>query len=329
MKKVMFKISLLCLVLLIVFVIVSSVCIVGAGEGVIITEFGKVISWYKDPGLYLKFPYPIQVVQRFDRRMQFFKTEFIQMTTKDEKNIAAQMYVCWDIDNLLKFFQAVIEPKRAVIKVKDLVNSQMGAALGRHTMQQLFSIKAEDIKIEEIETLIKNNTNKKSKEDYGIGILRLGFTRLSFPKSNTESVYRRMNAERKREANRYRSEGTKQAAMIDAETLLQSSKIKSDAQEKAEITLGEGERKAAEIYNQAAQKDPEFFKFRRMMEFYKQTLGERSVLVFTSDSELFKYLTPKKETLPIQPPTPRMEKSTEQTGEPKEAIGKPGEKHEQ
>ena len=113
---------------------------------------------------------------------------------------------------------------------------------------------------------------------------------MALPETNAFSVYSRMRSERKAIANKYRAEGQEQAAVIRAEADREKSEILSKAYEEAQVIMGEGEAEASRIYSDAFSKDREFYTFWRTMETYRKIMDDKTTLVLSQDSELFKYL---------------------------------------
>lgn len=268
--------------------IASFTFIVNESECVVLTQFGRPVRTIDRPGLKLKLPPPFQKVNRFDRRLQLFESRLVEFLTKDKKSVVLKFFVAWKIEKPMLFFQAVGDIAIAEQKLDDIVISKGGAALGDYEFEGLIS--TQEIKISQLEEQIKNDLGEQTLRDYGIHINNIGISQLSLPESNAYSVYNRMSAERKAIANKYRAEGEEQAAGIRAEADRGKSDIISEAYQQAQVIRGEGESEAARVYSQAFQRDPEFYQFWRTMESYRKILDEKTTLVLSEDSELFKYL---------------------------------------
>ena len=285
------------------FLIIMLVVIVGLSflifykvderEHVIITQFGQPVKTITDPGLYYKWPDPVQTVNRFDKRLMLYKTRLIEYLTQDKKNIIVQCFVCWRIDNPLEFFQAVGNNISAAKKIDDIVCAQLGSILGNYEMASIISIEKDSVKIKEIEKVITENSNKKTIDSYGIKIKEVGICRLALPQDNVESVYKRMKSERESIANKYRAEGREKADIIRSEANKIQSDILSEAYKDAEIIKGEGDAAATKIYAEAFEKDSAFYKFIRTLESYKRIIDDKTTVVLSSKSDLFKYLNKK------------------------------------
>ncbi|NOX97570.1 MAG: protease modulator HflC [Nitrospirae bacterium] len=262
-------------------------------EYVIVTQFGRPVKTIREPGLYWKWPDPIQTVNRFDRRLQVYETRLIEYLTEDKKNIVVQCFVGWKIENPLKFFQAVGSVMMAWQKIDDIVCSQLGAVLGDYPMAAIISTDEEEVKIGEMEARMTEGANSKTSENYGIQIKEIGICRLALPEDNAQAVYRRMKEERRSIANKYRAEGKEKATEIRAAADRQKSDILARAYRDAQVTMGEGDAEAIKIYAEAFEKDPEFYKFLRTLESYKKILNKKTTVVLSSDSDLLRYLNNK------------------------------------
>ena len=285
------------------FLIIMLVVIVGLSflvfykvderEHVIITQFGHPVKTIDKPGLYYKWPDPVQTVNRFEKRLMLYRTRLIEYLTQDKKNIIVQCFVCWRIDNPLEFFQAVGNNISATKKIDDIICAQLGSVLGNYEISSIISTKKDAVKIKEIEKTITKNSNKKTIDSYGIEIKEIGICRLALPQDNVESVYKRMKSERESIANKYRAEGREKADIIRSEANKIQSDILSEAYKDAEIIKGEGDAAATKIYAEAFEKDPAFYKFMRTLESYKRIIDDKTTVVLSSKSDLFKYLNKK------------------------------------
>ncbi len=262
-------------------------------EHVVITQFGHPVKTITEPGLYYKWPDPVQTVNRFEKRLMLYKTRLIEYLTQDKKNIIVQCFVCWRIDEPLEFFQAIGNNISAAKKIDDIVCAQIGSILGNYEMSSIISIEKDAVKIKEIEKAITENSNKKTMDSYGIEIKEIGICRLALPQDNVESVYKRMKSERESIANKYRAEGREKADIIRSEANKIQSNILSEAYKDAEIIKGEGDAAATKIYAEAFEKDSAFYKFIRTLESYKKIIDDKTTVVLSSKSDLLKYLNKK------------------------------------
>ncbi len=278
----------------IAFVTFVELCcyIVRADQFAVITSFGKPGAIHTEPGLFIKLPTPISIVNRLDKRVQLYKTELIEYLTGDKKNIILQTFICWRIDDPLLFFQAISNMDTARQKLDDIVCSLVASTLGDHQMNQIISTDPDKVIVSSMLDQITTDCDSRSR-GYGIKILKVGFSRLALPEDNARSVYRRMIAERSSIAKEYRAKGRQKGTEIQSEADKEKSDILSNAYKQAEIIKGEGDAQAAEIYNRAYSKAPDFFKFIRTLEADKKILNDKTTVILSSDSELFGVLKPK------------------------------------
>jgi membrane protease subunit HflC len=204
--------------------------------------------------------------------------------------VVLQAFVCWCVEDPLEFFRAVRTFDNAHQKLDDLICASIGAKLGDHTMSNLISVVADEVKIPEMEQQIGSDVDAKTRTGYGIRIARVGISRLALPEDNARSVYKRMEAERSAIANEYRALGREEADKIKAEADKEKSDIIATAYKEAQIIQGEGDAQAAEIYAAAHSQAPDFFKLLRTLEAYKKMLKQQAMIVMSADSDLLKYL---------------------------------------
>ncbi|MBN1552857.1 protease modulator HflC [bacterium] len=275
-----------------IVLIFLSLYTVGADEFAVVTVFGKPMAVHKEAGLYVKWPFPISLLNRFDRRLQIHHTELVEYLTKDKKNIIFKTFVCWRISDPLMFFQAIHDVESASQKLDDIVCSLVASSLGDHQFNQIISVEPEQVQLNNIAQNITQLAQSRA-SDYGLEVVYVGFSRLALPEDNARSVYRRMIAERSSIANEYRAKGRQKAMEIRAEADKQKSNILAEAYKQSEIIKGEGDALAAEIYGSAYAKAPEFFRFMRTLEADKKILGSKTTVILSADSELFSVLKPK------------------------------------
>lgn len=287
-KKILFFISASAVLALVI--LFFSVFTVKEYESVIITQFGKPVHIINDAGLYFKLPAFLNTINRFDKRINLFKTQPIQLLLGDKNPIIPVCYVCWKISDPLIFFKSLTFTETAILKLGDIVNSQLGNELGEYTIENIINVNPEKVKLKEIEERILNESNKKVISQYGIEIIQVGIRRLEYPSIVAESVYNRMRAEREKEAKRYRAEGKEEASRIEAETDREVAEILAEAYKQSEITKGEGDKKALQIYAEAYSRDTDFFKFLKSLDACSEILKNKSTLILSTDSEILKYL---------------------------------------
>ncbi len=252
-------------------------------QGVIL-QFGKPIRTVTDPGLHFKMPWPIQTITYYERRVLGYDSHPTEILTMDKKNLIVDNFAKWKIIDPLKLMVTVHDENGAQARLDDIIFSELREALGLHDLEEIVTTSRAELM--EIVTLASDSAAR----EYGIQILDVRIKRADLPEANERSVYERMRAERKRIANRYRSEGEEQALKIRAVTDSLKVVVMADAYRQSMIIRGEADATAIEIYAKAYNRDPEFFQFSRTMEAYKTIIDSNTVLVLPPETELFKYL---------------------------------------
>jgi membrane protease subunit HflC len=277
-------------VILLTFFLISQICfVVDVQDTAVVTQFGNPIRTIKEPGLNFKIPF-MQRVNRFDNRILIYYPSEAEYLTRDKKNISVTSFIIWKIDDPLKFWQTVNTRDNAESRLAVSVSSALGTALGNNDFNALISLNKEEILIDDIVSQVQKISKKIAEDQYGIEILTVAIRRLMYPRQNLESVYKRMTAERQRIAKKYRSEGEEESLKIRARADKEAKIIISEAEKQADILKGEGEAEAIQIYSQAIQKEPDFYKFLRTLDAYRKILDENTTLVLPGDSELMQLL---------------------------------------
>ena len=264
---------------------------VDATEYAIVTQFGSPVRSITEAGLYVKLPDPIQNVTRLDRRVQIFTVEESEFLTKDKKNILAEAYATWNIEDPVLFYKSVRDAAGASTRLSDILKSELGVALGQYDLANLVSTKPEDIQLAQMLDTLTKQTDERTRA-YGFTVSDVRLKQLNFPEANRESVFQRMRAERQQIARQLRSEGTEEATKIRATADAEKTTLLSKAQEESSRIKGEGEAEAIRIYARAFGKDPGFYQFLRTLESYDKIINDGTTLILPSNSELLKYLNP-------------------------------------
>lgn len=272
---------------LVVFLGLTSIFVVDEREQVVILQFGKPVRTISEPGLNMKVPFPIQDKVVFDDRLLEYDSPPEEILSKDKKSLIVDNYVRWKIIDPLQFLKTVQAIPTALSRMDDIVYSELRRELGTHNMDEIITDNREAIM--EVVTEASNAATM----DYGISVVDVRIRRVDLPTENEESIYARMEAERKRQANKFRSEGEEEAQKIRASTDKDKTIILADAYKEAERFRGEGDAKAVEVYAEAYSADPKFYEFVRTLDAYKKVIDEKTTLVLPSDSRLFKLLMDK------------------------------------
>ena len=263
----------------------STIIMVDETEQIVILQFGKPIRTIKEPGLNWKFPAPFQTSNSFEKRLLEYDVPPEEILSKDKKSLIIDNYVRWRIIDPLLFLQTVRAVPTAKTRLDDIVYSELRQELGTHDMVEI---------ITETRELIMEKVTKASNEEtskYGIEVIDVRIRRVDLPRENEASIYARMEAERKRQANKFRSEGEEEAQKIRAATDRDKTVILAEAYKKSQLIRGEGEAKALDIYAASYSKDSDFYEFTRTLETYEKVIDKKTTLVLPGDSKLFKGLT--------------------------------------
>ena len=278
-------------------------------EQAILTQFGKPVGGLvTTPGLHMKVPF-IQTVHTFDKRWLEFDGDPNEIPTKDKKYIWVDTYARWRIADPLRYFQAVNDERGAQSRLDDIVDGETRNAVASFDLIELvrstnreFQVTEDLAGIGSAEATAKVNSGRskvaqsilekaaKITPEFGIELVDVRFKRINYVDSVQQKVFERMISERKRIAERSRSEGQGRAAEIrgqkERDMLAASSVGYKNAQEKK----GEADAKATAIYARAYGRDPEFYQFMKSMETLSATLDSETTLLLSTDSELLRFL---------------------------------------
>lgn len=263
-----------------------SLFIVDQRQTVIVFQLGEMVSVKTAPGLYFKVPL-LQNVRYFDSRILTLDTgEPERFITAEKKNVMVDSFVKWRIVDVKQYYISVGGDEiRANTRLMQTVNSSMREEFGKRTIHEVVSGERE-----EIMTVLRNKADIDARK-IGVQVLDVRLKRVDFPSEISDSVYRRMDAERKRVANELRASGAADGEKIKADADKQREVILAEAYRDAQSTKGEGDAKASSIYAAAFGRNAEFYSFYRSLEAYKQSFKNKSdVMVMDPSSAFFKYL---------------------------------------
>ena len=262
----------------------SSIFIVDETQQVVILQLGKPVKTVTEPGLNVKLPFPFQEKITFDDRLLEYDSPPEEILSKDKKSLIVDNYVRWKIVDPLQFLKTVQAIPTAKSSMDDIVYSEIRRELGTHDMVEIITENRE-----EIMDIVTRQSNAATLA-YGISVVDVRIRRVDLPAENEESIYARMEAERKRQANKFRSEGEEEAQKIRAATDRDKTIILADAYKEAEKIRGEGDARAVQIYARSYSADPKFYEFVRTLDTYKKVVDDKTTLVLPSGSKLFKLL---------------------------------------
>lgn len=278
--------SLLIGVFVLLVIITSSAYTVDQREYALVFRLGEIVSVKSEPGLYFKMPM-VENLRYYDKRILTLNWEEPdRFITSEKKNVLVDSFVKWRIIDPAKYYVSVRgDEVQAERRLSQMVNDGLRAEFGKRTIHDVVSGERS-----EIMEILRQRADKESRQ-MGIQILDVRLRRVDLPKEVSESVYQRMEAERKSVANELRSQGAAAAEKIRADADKQREVIIAEAYRDAQKVKGEGDAKAAEIYAQAFGKNPEFYAFYRSQEAYKNSFKTKSdVMVIDQSSDFFKYM---------------------------------------
>lgn len=308
------NIVLLVLVIIIIFVVVAGnpFYILYENEQAVITQFGRPVGEpIVEAGLHFKLPF-IQKVNRFDKWILEWDGYSDEIPTKDKKFIWIDVTARWRIKEPLKFFQSVNNEKIAQSRLDGIIDAAVRDVVAAHNLIEIVRSSnriVQDVKtLEEKKEFIDEGALEKiqigrekvreeilaiAREDipkYGIDLIDVRIKRINYIEGVRRKVYDRMIAERKRAAEKYRSEGRGIRAEIEGKTGKELKSILSQAYKESQKIKGEADAKSTQIYADAYNKDKELFSSLKTLETYKNTVDENTTVILTTDSDYFKYL---------------------------------------
>jgi membrane protease subunit HflC len=289
--------------------LLSSVYTLSETEQAILTQFGRPVGGVvKDPGLHLKVPF-IQEVHRFDKRWLEYDGDPNEIPTKDKKYIWVDTYARWRIADPLRFFQAVRDERGGQSRLDDIVDGETRNAIASFDLIEVvrstnrtFQV-TEDLEgIGAAEAMAKVTSGRggiakiilekaaKITPEFGIELVDVRFKRINYVESVQQKVFERMISERKRIAERSRSEGQGRAAEIRGQKERDVLGASSGGYKTAQEVKGIADAKATAIYARAYGKDAELYRFLKTMETLSSSLDEKTWLILSTNSELLKFL---------------------------------------
>ncbi|MDP2694391.1 MAG: protease modulator HflC [Gallionella sp.] len=273
-------------VVAVLVVLSMSMFVVDQRQSAIVFQLGETIRIKTDPGLGFKVPL-LQNVRYFDSRILTLDAgEPERFITAEKKNVMVDSFIKWRIVDVKQYYISVGgDEARARTRLLQTVNSSMREEFGKRTINEVVS--GERDKIMEV---LRTKTDSDARK-IGVEVLDVRLKRVDFPMEISESVYRRMDAERKRVANELRASGAAEGEKIKADADRQREVILAEAYRAAQKTKGEGDAKASALYAAAFGRNPEFYSFYRSLEAYKQSFKNKSdMMVIDPSSAFFKYL---------------------------------------
>ena len=262
---------------------------VDAREVAVVTLFGAPVRTVTEPGLYVRAPWPLHQVVRFDRRARLLTVPATEMLTQDKKNLVVEPFVLWRVSDPKLFLEAVGTPEVAETQLSDLAVSRIASSLGQREYAALMAVESDtDQASPMLPPALKSAVAEVAARRLGIEILDLRLRTLGLPLQNEQSIYDRMRAERSRIANKYRSEGEEQAASIRADADRKAAEMLADAEQAAARVEAGAEETAARLYAEAFAENPSLYLQLRELEAFESLVNEDDTIVLQSDGPLFR-----------------------------------------
>jgi membrane protease subunit HflC len=276
------------LIALVVLLVAASLSLftVDQRQHAMVFRLGEIVSVRTTPGLYAKIPL-IDNVRYFDVRILTFDTEEPERyLTSEKKNVLVDSFVKWRIKDVKQYYISVRgDEALARIRLQQTVNDSLRAEFGKRTVHEVVSGQRDKIM-----SVVRDKVDEDASK-IGVEVLDVRLKRVDLTQEVSESVYRRMEAERKRVANELRSTGFAEAEKIRADADRQREVIVAQAYRDAQRIKGEGDAKAAATYARAFEADAEFYAFYRSLEAYRESFRNKSdLLILEPGADFFKYL---------------------------------------
>jgi membrane protease subunit HflC len=282
-------------VLVVIFALLLFTFQVRQSEVVVVSTFLKPTDTITNAGIYPKWPWPVQSINRFDQRVQNFEDKFSENLTADNTMLLTSVYVGWRISDAKAFFPkfpggSALAAQR---QLENMLRSAKAAVIGRHKLADFVNSDATQLKFNDIETEIQNSVAAElAKNNYGISLEFLGIKKLGLPESVTQTVFDRMKSERTVLISEAQFKGEAEAAKIRSAAERQAADVMANAQAAATRIEGEGVAEAAKTLS-VFQQNPELAVFQLQLEALKNSLNQKATLIFderTPPFDLFQKL---------------------------------------
>ena len=284
-------------------VILAAVWLAGASfytvdptEQVLVLQFGAPLEVVTDEGLHTKIPW-MQTVQVIDRRLLNLEAPAEEVITEDKKRIVVDAFARWRIVDPLRFYQTLLDETGAQLRLDPFLSSDLRRVLGSQTFATVLSSARADLMHD-----IRDDMNQETRR-FGVAVVDVRIRHADLPLQNSESIFQRMQQERKREANEFRAEGSEIKQRIAARAEREVTVLIAEASREGQILRGEGEAEQTRILGDAFGQDPDFFGFYRSMQAYRDALPADTTRVLLSpNSEFFRYFGQTPVNAPSAPP---------------------------
>ena len=274
------------LAVLALFVATNALYVVKETERAVLLKFGQVVNPDIKPGLHIKIPF-VNNVRKFDGRVLTVDSQPERFFTQEQKALIVDSYAKFRVADTAKFYTATNgEESRAMGLLSQRINDGLRNEVAIRTIQEVVSGERDEL----MEALTES-LDDVVRTELGVEIVDVRVKQIDLPPDVSESVYRRMNAEREKEAREHRSQGQELAEGIRAAADREVTVIAANAYREAELVRGEGDAEATRVYADAFNQDPEFYSFTRSLRAYQDAFqGSGDIMLIQPDSEFFRYL---------------------------------------
>lgn len=271
---------------IVVFVGVSSMFQVAAWEKAVLFRLGEIVRTDIQPGLHFKMPF-INNVRKFDGRILTLDVAPERFLTVEKKNVIVDSFVMWRIADVRRFYTAVMGDERnARQRLEQIVKDGMRGLFSKRTVNEVVSGERSTI----MEALVADASSQA--EEIGIQIVDIRVKRVDLPAEVSNSVFRRMQAERARVAKEFRSQGAEAAEKIRADADRQRQVLIAKAYSEAEQIRGQGDAIAADVYARAYGADEDFYAFFRSLQAYRHSFDDgNNIMLLEPEGEFFEYFS--------------------------------------
>jgi membrane protease subunit HflC len=273
----------LIVIVLLLGALYSSVYTVDQTERAVLVQLGRPAEETIGPGLHIKIPI-IQKIIHFENRLLDYDVPRTEILSADKKYLTIESYAKWRVVDPLKFYTTMRDIEGALLRLGDVIDSEIRMELGRRMMIDILSKPRIDMM-----DAVKKRSNEWAR-NCGISVIDVRIKRIDLPPQNQQAVYARMKAERDRQARQYLAEGQEEAIKIKAAADSERTVILAEAYRKADWIRGQGDAEAARIYAEAFAQDPEFFDFTRTLEASRNALQDQSILVISPEYEFLRFM---------------------------------------
>ncbi len=268
------------------FIANNSLYIMKETERGVLLRFGEVVNPNIAPGLHAKIPF-VNNVRKFDGRILTVDAQAERFLTQEKKAVIVDSYAKFQVADTSKFYTATNgEESRAMGLLAQRINNGLRNQVGKRTIQEVVSGERDQLMMD-----LTIELNKMAQEELGVVVVDVRVKKIDLPPDVSESVYRRMNAEREKEAREHRSQGQELAEGIRAAADREVTVLKANAYRDAEQVRGDGDALATGVYAASFSQDPEFYAFTRSLRAYQDSFeNSGDLLLIQPDSDFFKYL---------------------------------------